>query len=113
MKYCIASAKSHGASNSRNLPYQAATASAFGLPLDEALKSITLYPAQILGVADRVGSLDVGKDATLIVTTGDPLETPTQVVDAFIQGRQVSLGDRHKTLWRKYQQKYQRHGNLR
>ena len=64
--------------------------SAFGLPADEALKAITLYPAQILGVADRVGSLEAGKDATLFVADGDPLDTPTQVdrrLDPRPQGR--------------------------
>jgi hypothetical protein len=50
----------------------------------------------------------VGKDATLIVTTGDPLETPTQVTAAYIQGRQVDLNDRHKRLWKKYEEKYKR-----
>jgi imidazolonepropionase-like amidohydrolase len=108
IKYCIASAKGHGASNARNLPYQAANAVAYGLSAEEALKAITLYPAEILGVSDQLGTLDVKKDATLIVTTGDPLETPTQIERAYVQGREVSLNDRHKTLWRKYQQKYSR-----
>jgi imidazolonepropionase-like amidohydrolase len=97
-------------SNLRNLPYHAGTAAAHGLPAEEALKAITLYPAQILGVADRVGSLDVGKDATLIVTSGDPLEIPTQVTAAFVQGRTVQLTDRHKRLWEKYKEKYRRQG---
>ncbi|NQT16918.1 MAG: amidohydrolase family protein, partial [Planctomycetes bacterium] len=64
--------------------------------------------AQIFGVADRVGSLEVGKDATLIITDGDPLETPTQVEAAFIQGRRVDLDNRHKRLGRKYEEKYRR-----
>ena len=106
VQYCISGTETARNSNVRNLPYHAATAVAYGLPYEEALKAITLYPAQILGVADRVGSLDPGKDATLIVTTGDPLETPTQVVSAFVQGREVDLSDRHKRLYRKYQQKY-------
>jgi len=59
-------------------------------------------------VDDRVGSLEVGKDATLIITDGDPLETPTHVEAAFIQGRRVDLDNRHKRLWRKYQEKYRR-----
>jgi imidazolonepropionase-like amidohydrolase len=99
---------SKNTSNARNLPYEAAMAIGYGLPPDEALKAITLYPAQILGVADRVGSLEVGKDATLIVTDGDVLETPTHVEAAFIQGRRVDLDNRHKRLWRKYQEKYRR-----
>lgn len=97
-------------SNVRNLPYNAATAAAYGLPAEEALKSITTYPAQILGVADRIGSLEAGKDATLIVTTGDPLEISTQVTAAYIQGRPVELNDRHKRLWEKYKEKYRRMG---
>ncbi|MFH1268247.1 MAG: amidohydrolase family protein [Planctomycetota bacterium] len=99
---------SHNTSNARNLPYEAATAVAYGLPPEEALKAITLYPARIFGVDDRVGSLEVGKDATLIVTDGDPLETPTQVEAAYVQGRPIDLDNRHKRLWRKYQEKYRR-----
>jgi imidazolonepropionase-like amidohydrolase len=97
-------------SNIRNLPYHAATAAAYGLPADEALRAITLYPAQILGVADSIGSLEPGKDATLIVTTGDPLEITTHVTAAYIQGRAVDLNDRHKRLWNKYKEKYRRLG---
>lgn len=108
VRFCISSTGRFGASGVRNLPYHAAMAVAFGLPPDDALKAITLYPAQILGVADRVGSLETGKDATLIVTTGDPLETSTQVESAFVQGRLVDLNDRHKRLWKKYEEKYKR-----
>ena len=90
----------------RNLPYHAATSIAFGLPAEEALKAITLYPAQILGVADRVGSLEKGKDATLFVSDGDPLDTPTDITAAWIRGRKVDLDDRHKTLYHKYEEKY-------
>ena len=89
-----------------NLPYHAAAAVAFGLSADEALKAMTLYPAQILGVADRVGSLEKGKDATLFVSDGEALDTPTQILQAWISGRKVDLNDRHKTLYEKYKQKY-------
>ena len=108
VKYCISGGGKFSASNVRNLPYHAAQAAAFGLPLDEALKSVTLFPAQILGVSDRVGSIEGGKDATLIVTDGDPLETATHVEAAFIRGREVDLSDRHKRLWKKYEEKYRR-----
>jgi len=108
VRYCIASLDRFGPSNARNLPYHAGMAVAHGLSHSEALKSVTLYPAQILGVDDRVGSLEPGKDATLIITDGDPLETTTQVEAAFIQGRPVDLNDRHERLWRKYQEKYRR-----
>jgi imidazolonepropionase-like amidohydrolase len=106
IRFCISSQDRHGASSVRNLPYHAATAVAYGLAADEALKAITLYPAQILGVADRVGSLEVGKRATLFVANGDPLETATQVEAAWIGGRKVELNDRHKRLYRKYEEKY-------
>ena len=95
-----------GASNARNLPYHAAVAAAYGLSVEDALRSITLSPAEIMGVADRVGSLTAGKDATLFIADGDILITQTQVTDAFIGGAPVDLGDRHKSLYRKYQQKY-------
>ncbi len=106
IRFCIASADE--ASNVRNLPYHAAMAAAYGLPKDEAMKAITLHAAQILGVGERLGSLEAGKDATLIVTDGDPLEVPTHVEIAFIQGRKVDLSDKQKRLWAKYQEKYRR-----
>ena len=103
VKFCIASG---GASAVRNLPYHAAKAAAYGLPKDEALRAITLYPAQIMGVEDRVGSLEKGKDATLIVTDGDPLEITTRVHELFIQGRRIDLANKHKRLYDKYRQRY-------
>lgn len=90
----------------RNLPYHAGNAIAFGLPEDAALACITLAPAQILGVADRVGSIEVGKDATLFVADGDIFETPTQVTAAWVQGRTVDLASRHTILNEKYKQRY-------
>jgi imidazolonepropionase-like amidohydrolase len=110
IKFCISGSGRFGASAVRNLPYHAAMAAAFGLPQEEALKAITLYPAEILGAANRVGSLQKGKDATFFIADGDPLETATQVEAAFIQGRQVDLNDRHKRLWKKYEEKYRRLG---
>jgi imidazolonepropionase-like amidohydrolase len=108
VKFCIAGGARFGASNVRNLPYHAATAAAFGLSPEEALKAITLSPAEILGVADRVGSLEPGKDATLFIANGDILETATHVEAAFIAGRKIDLDDKQKRLWRKYQQRYER-----
>ena len=94
------------ASNSRNVAYHAATAAAYGLPKEDALKSVTLYAAQILGIGDKVGSLEAGKDATLIVTNGDPLEPPTVTEQMFIQGKKIDLMNKHKQLYEKYKQKY-------
>jgi imidazolonepropionase-like amidohydrolase len=104
--FCISGSDRSETWNARILPYHAATAVAYGLPADEALKSITLSPAEILGVADRVGSLDPGKDATLIVTDGDPLETTTHVTLAFVQGRAVDLTNKQTRLYDKYREKY-------
>ena len=110
VKFCISSTGSWSgegdASNARNLPYEAAKAAAYGLPKSEALRSVTLYPARILGVADRVGSLEVGKDATIMVTDGDPLEVSTQVEQLYIEGRRIDLSSRHTQLYEKYRSKY-------
>lgn len=93
---------SFGNQFSRNLPYQAASAVPFGLPADEALKSVTLYAAEIWGVEDRIGSIDKGKWADLMLTDGDPLEVKTQVKRLFIQGKEVDLESRHTKLYKKY-----------
>lgn len=93
--------------NTRNLAYHAGTAVAYGLSEEDAIRSITLAPARIYGVDDRVGSLEVGKDATLIITDGSPLETETNVEWAFVQGRSVQLTSRHTRLYEKYLEKYE------
>ena len=91
--------------NARNLPFEAATAVAFGLPRDEALAAITLHAAEILGVDDRLGSLEPGKEATLLVTDGDPLEIRTHIDSVWIAGRETDRGDDRQ--WR-LDQKYRR-----
>jgi hypothetical protein len=93
---------SDDSTNARNLPYHASLAAAHGLPRDEALKAITIYPAQILGLENRIGSLDVGKDADVLITTGDPLEIVTDVVGVLVNGKAVSLETRHTRLYEKY-----------
>lgn len=102
----VAIANDSGPSFERNLPYQAASYAAFGMGEEAALRAITLTPAEILGVADRLGSLDAGKDATLFVADGDALEDRTVVERAWIQGREVDLSDKHTRLYEKYQSKY-------
>ncbi len=86
----------------RRLGQQAANAVAHGLPYDEALKAVTLYPAEIFGVADQVGTLETGKLANIIVTNGDPLEITTDVKFLFIKGQQTSMDNRHQRLYEKY-----------
>ncbi|MBI1312889.1 amidohydrolase family protein [bacterium] len=107
IRFCISGGETSRTWNARNLPYHAAVSVAYGLPHDIALRAITLSPAEILGVSKRVGSLEPGKDATLIVTTGDPLETASNVTAAWVQGRTVDLSSRHVQLYRKYRKKYE------
>lgn len=110
VQFCICNS-ARDAANLRNLPYEAAMAAAFGLPKDEALKAVTLYAARILGVDDRLGSIETGKDANLILTDGDPLEIRTHVVKAWIQGRPVDLSSRHTRLYEKYRNRPRRDGS--
>lgn len=99
VRFALASYDAH---NSRNLPYAAGYAVAFGLPYDEALRSITLTPAEIWGVADRLGSLDVGKDANVVIATGDPLDVKSDVTQVFIAGRQIPMVSRQTMLRDQY-----------
>ena len=93
------------APNARNLPYHASMAAAYGLPKEEALKAVTLYAAQILGVGDRLGSLEPGKIADVIVTNGDPLEIATTVEQVYIAGKPVSMETRQTRLFHKYDER--------
>jgi imidazolonepropionase-like amidohydrolase len=102
IRFAIQTSDAH---NSRNLPYHAASSAAFGLPKDEALKAVTLYPAQIFGVADRLGSLEVGKLANVIVTDGDPLEIRTNVHRVFIGGEEIPMESRHTLLYEKFRKR--------
>lgn len=108
VRFCIASNGRGAETNERNVGYEAGLAAGYGLPKEEALKAVTLYPAQILGIADRLGTLETGKAATLIVTNGDPLDFPTQVEAAFIDGRKIDLSNRQTRLRDKYREKYRR-----
>ena len=102
VKIAFASYDAHAV---RNLPYAAGYATAFGLPHDEALKAITLNPAEIWGVADQLGSLDVGKTANVVVADGDPLDVKTDVKRIFIAGRQVPMTSRQTVLRDRYSAK--------
>jgi imidazolonepropionase-like amidohydrolase len=104
IRFAIQSSDSH---NTRNLPYHAAACAAFGLPKDEALKAVTIYPAQIFGVADRIGSLEVGKQANVILTDGDPLELRTNVRRVFIAGEDIPMDSRHTLLYKKFENRPQ------
>jgi imidazolonepropionase-like amidohydrolase len=97
--------RSNDTENVRNLPFNAAFAAAYGLGKDEALRAITITPAEILGVADKMGSLEVGKIANVFAATGDPLETKTQIKHLFIGGYSIPLDSRHIQLYQEFLQR--------
>jgi len=106
--FCLENAGDMEAMGTRNLPFYAGTAAAYGMDKEEALKLITLNTATILGIDKTCGSLEVGKDATLFISTGDALDMRTNnVIAAFIQGRQLDLDNHQKKLYRKYSGKYE------
>ncbi len=111
LRWCLASSSPFY--NERNLPYHAATAVAHGLDHDTALRAITLSAAEMLGVGDKLGSLTVGKLATLMITDGDPLEYTTRVRRAFVSGRDVDLSSKQSRLAEKYREKYRQMGLIR
>jgi imidazolonepropionase-like amidohydrolase len=95
------------AADARSLPYHAGTAAAFGLPREEALRAVTINPAEILGVVDNLGSLEKGKLANVIVTDGDPLEMRTQIKHVFIAGEKIDLSSKHAELYEKFRKRPQ------
>jgi len=94
--------RSNDTENVRNLPFNAGFAAAYGMGKEAALKAVTIVPAEIMGVADRLGSLEKGKSATLFVTDGDPFETKTQVKHLFIDGWNIPLDSRHIRLYNEF-----------
>ena len=98
--------------NIRNLPNEAMRAAAYGLEKSEALRSITLSAAEILDIDNMVGSLDIGKDATFFISDIPPMEMNPKILMAFIQGREVDLNNHQKMLYKKYQEKYRRLGQI-
>lgn len=96
-----------GQTRGRNLSYNAGTAATYGLTKEQALQAITLNAAKVLGIADKTGSIEAGKDANIVIVTGDILDmSKSTVTDAFIQGRKVDLTDKQKQLNEKYKTKY-------
>jgi len=90
-----------------NLPFVAGQTVAYGLTKEEALQTVTLNNAKILGIENVTGSLEVGKDANIVVSTGDILDMMTNNVEyAFINGRSISLDNKHKQLYRRFKEKY-------
>jgi imidazolonepropionase-like amidohydrolase len=97
----------HEESRFRNLMFNAGTAAAYGLTKEQALQAITLNAARILGIDDRTGSLEIGKDANIVISDGDILDMRTSIiVQAFIQGREVSLENKQTQLYQRYMTKY-------
>lgn len=94
--------RTNDSENVRNLPYNAGFAAAYGMGKEEALRAVTIVPAEIFGVDDQLGSLEVGKSATLFIATGDPFETKTQFSYLFIEGWQVPIDSRHIRLYNEF-----------
>jgi imidazolonepropionase-like amidohydrolase len=91
-----------------NLPFAAGQTAAYGLTKEEALQTVTLNSAKILGIDDKTGSLEVGKDANIVVSTGDILDMATNNIEfAFIMGRNINLDNEHKQLYRRFKSKYE------
>ena len=88
--------------NVRLAPYQAAMSVAWGLKREDAIKALTINAAEILGVANRIGSIENGKDANLFIAKGDPLEVRTEITHVIIQGKDVGTDSKHEALYRKY-----------
>ncbi|MBP1765998.1 MAG: amidohydrolase, imidazolonepropionase [Candidatus Aminicenantes bacterium] len=86
----------------KDLPYHAAKAVAFGLPYEEAVKALTINPARIFGVEDRLGSIEPGKDADLIIAAGDPLDMKTEVKQLVINGKAIDMSNWWETLYQKF-----------
>lgn len=91
------------------LPLQAGAAAAFGLPEDVAVRALTLYPARIFGLSDRIGALETGMDATLVIADGNPIEYSTQVKQVYIQGRESDMKDMHRQFYEKYHEKVEQY----
>ena len=105
--FCLQNAGDMEAMNARNIPFLAGTAVAYGLTQEEALQSITGNSAKILGIDSFCGTLEVGKDATMFISSGDALDIMTNNVElAFVQGRNISLENSQKRLYQKYKAKY-------
>jgi imidazolonepropionase-like amidohydrolase len=102
VRFCIRSA---GSNNTRNLPYEAAMAVAYGLPPEEGLKAVTLYPAEILGVADKLGTIESGKRANLVIANGDVLQASTQVLAVFVDGQPYEPTSKQTRLYEKYRKR--------
>lgn len=97
----------HGESRYRNVSYNAGTSATYGLTKEQALQAITLNAAKILGVDDRTGSIEAGKDANIVISDGDLLDMKSSnVIHAFIQGREISLDNKQKELYERYKFKY-------
>ncbi|MDQ3047342.1 MAG: amidohydrolase family protein, partial [Bacteroidota bacterium] len=105
--YCLNNEGDMEAMNTRNLPFLAGTAAAYGLTKEQALKAVTLNAAKILGIDKTTGSLEKGKDANLFISTGDALDMRGNNVEAaFVKGKTIDLNNDQKALYEKYKTKY-------
>ena len=114
VRWCLATGgPNDDTAHERNFPYHAALAVAHGLDHQRAIEAVTLGPAKMMGVADKLGSIEKGKHATLIVTDGSPLELTTKIEHAFVRGREIDLSNKQTELDKKYREKYRQLGVTR
>ena len=111
IRFCIASGEEPA--NERNLPHYAGTAAAHGLDQDDAVRAITQWAAEILGVGDKLGSLQPGRPATLLIADGNILEVTTRVERGWIDGKALDLSTKQTELLKKYEEKYRQRGDLK
>ncbi len=90
------------AASARHVPFHASLAVGYGLSRDAAMKALTIWPAEMFGAGAQIGSIEVGKMANLFITTGDPLDIRSQVVDLFVKGRRLPMDDAHSRMFEKY-----------
>ena len=102
VKFAFTTGEGVDTQNARLLPYHAAQAVAWGLDRDEAIRALTIHAAEILGVADRLGSIERGKMANLVIAKGDPLQLRTEITHVLINGRDVGLGNKQQALYERY-----------
>ena len=94
--------RTYGTENVRNLPFHAGFAASYGMGKEDALKAVTIVPAEIFGISDHVGSIEVGKTANLFVSDGDPFETKTNIIHVFIEGWKIPMVSRQTQLYNEF-----------
>ena len=109
VKFCLQNEGDMEAMNSRNLPFLAGTAKAYGLTEEQAIQSVSLSSSEIIGISEKYGSIEIGKNATLFISEGNALDMRTNKISlVLINGEFVEINNRQKALFKKYSDKYRK-----